>query len=57
MPLLVLQSLHVRHLLHHHGEIEVLMLKAQIRMKMEDRDIGVSCCPVSLYCTAVWKLK
>jgi hypothetical protein len=56
MPLLVLQSLHVLHLLHH-GEIEVLKLKAQIRMKMEDRDTDVSCYLVSLYYTAVWKLK
>lgn len=53
MPLLVLQSLHVRHLLRHLGEIEVLVLKAQIRMKMEDRDTGVSYCLVSLYCTTL----
>jgi hypothetical protein len=52
MALPVLQSLHVHHLLRRRGEIEVLTLKAQIRMKMEDRDTGVSCYLVSLYCTA-----
>jgi len=56
MPLLVLQSLHVHHLLQHRGETKVLMLKAQIEMKVEGRDTDVNCSLVSLCYIAFWKL-
>jgi len=58
MPLLlVLQSLHAHRLLQHHGETKVLMLKAQIEMKVEGRDTDANCCLVSLCRIAFWKLK